>query len=55
MMSGMMLVYCLLGAHGEGPQASSRKLPVWELRLVPHEVSLGLWGRVGGAGGANFR
>ena len=31
----------------------SRKPPVWELRLVPHEVSLGLWGRVWG-GGANF-
>ena len=26
----------------------SRKLHVWELRLVPHEVSLGLWGRVWG-------
>ena len=34
----------------------SRKLPVWEweLRLVPHEVSLGLWGRVGGGGGCQF-
>ena len=33
----------------------SRKLPVWELRLVPHEVSLGLWERVwGGRGGCQF-
>ena len=28
----------------------SRKLPVWELRLVPHGVSVGAWGRGSGKG-----
>ena len=38
-----------------GSDSKSRKLPVWELRSVPHEVSLGLWGRVcGGDGGCQF-
>ena len=42
----------LFKTQSQRPYVMSRKLPVWELRLVPHEVSLGLWGRVwGGWGG----
>ena len=31
-----------------GQQSLSRKLPVWELRLIPHGVSLGSWAAVWG-------